>query len=280
MTNQIVQGRNFLREYCTLTGFTMSEALTQMQAVLPPAAYKSIPGSNADLTDIDPSYLTEWATRLFGACGIGWFYDYAPESLSIVATEKTAKSGRQYTNYDALITRLELVYTYFDNDGNQHFSTPIVSNGGSGNEDRGYAVRGAITNAIGAAFAKLLWQLPVYKGIVTHQNAAEKYSAQQKKAGVSGNVSETSKAAEVKPELNLSLKVPENTNIPTGGQTLEAVCKDKQFGEATLTFLAGRRPNVAGVVFDPADDEGKLIKETCNEILDSGNYEKTSKKAK
>jgi len=51
-------------------------------------------------------------------------------------------------------------------------SEPITATGGNDNEVESYAVRGALTNAIGAAFAKLTWQLPVYKGQLSQRNAA------------------------------------------------------------------------------------------------------------
>ena len=56
--------------------------------------------------------------------------------------------------------------------GHTLISEPITATGGNDNEVEAYAVRGALTNALGAAFAKLTWQLPVYKGQLSHRNAA------------------------------------------------------------------------------------------------------------
>ena len=59
---------NILNEWRTLTGLTLGEAIKELKAVLPPSAYKAVPGSQG-LTDIDPSYLTEKATEIFGRGG-------------------------------------------------------------------------------------------------------------------------------------------------------------------------------------------------------------------
>ena len=63
-------------------------------------------------------------------------------------------------------------YRLLDATGQPLISEPITATGGNDNEVESYAVRGALTNAIGAAFAKLTWQLPVYKGQLSHRNAA------------------------------------------------------------------------------------------------------------
>ena len=52
----------------TVTGFTLEQVVAELQKPLPAAAYKPVPGAN-DLTDIDPAYLTEVATKVFGPIG-------------------------------------------------------------------------------------------------------------------------------------------------------------------------------------------------------------------
>ena len=52
----------------TIAGFTLTQVVAEMQKPLPAAAYKPVPGAS-DLTDIDPAYLTEVATKVFGPIG-------------------------------------------------------------------------------------------------------------------------------------------------------------------------------------------------------------------
>lgn len=155
----------------SVTGFTLPDAIAEMQKPLPASAYKPVPGAS-DLTDIDPAYLTEVATQVFGPIGFGWWYDFAPSDLTINAEIRTAKSGREYTVYTASLHKLIVRYRLLDAAGHTLISEPITATGGNENEIEAYAVRGALTNALGAAFAKLTWQLPVYKGQLSHRNAA------------------------------------------------------------------------------------------------------------
>jgi hypothetical protein len=155
----------------TVTGFTLAQVVAEMQKPLPASAYKPVPGAT-DLTDIDPAYLTEVATKVFGPIGLGWWYDFRPGDLAISAEARTAKSGREYTVFTASLHKLSVQYRLLDAAGHVLVSEPITATGGNDNEVESYAVRGALTNAIGAAFAKLTWQLPVYKGQLSHRNAA------------------------------------------------------------------------------------------------------------
>lgn len=166
---------NIMRDWHTLTGLPLGEAIQQLKAVLPPSAYKAVPGSQG-LTDIDPSHLTEKATEVFGPVGIGWFYQYDPKDLEIAVEQKTSSKGREYTEHHANLLRFWL-YVRYVAEGHLQTSEPIPATGGNANEVRAYAIRGTLTNALGAAFAKLCWQLPVYQGLVSHQNAERVYKA-------------------------------------------------------------------------------------------------------
>ncbi len=167
---------NIHQAWTTLTGRPLGEVIQALKAVLPPAAYKPVPGSPG-LTDIDPSYLTEKATDLFGPAGLGWFYQYEPRDLEVVALDKTRKNGGgEYTTFEANLLHFALYFRYLDADGELRLSDPILATGGNTNENRSYAIRGALTNAIGAAFAKLCWQLPVYQGLLDHKNAGQQFA--------------------------------------------------------------------------------------------------------
>lgn len=215
---------SFMKSWRTLTGLTIEQAVYRLMDVLPPRAYKAVPGA-AGLTDIDPSYLTQVVTGVFGLCGLGWKYEYDPCSLDVTCREETTKAGNQRTVYDALLSLLTVQFRFTDDAGNILWSEPIPANGGSENDQRGFAVRGALTNAIGAAFAKLCWQLPVYQGRIDHRNAAEMYKkAHQGKAGDNGG-SNGNQAAEKKGEQG-SDKSDEQRNDNNGAQRREQYVPD------------------------------------------------------
>lgn len=163
-------------DFRTLTGFTLAEATEKLKEVLPPEAYKPVPTATY-LTDIDPSYLTEYLTTVFGACGVGWTFSWSDDTVALTAEERKSSKGREYTEHTALIPSLAFKYLYYNGEF-WTWSEPIYANGGNSNEDQAYAVRGAITNALGAAASKLCWQLPVYQGKVNHKNAAQKQPKQ------------------------------------------------------------------------------------------------------
>jgi len=155
----------------TLTGFKPDEALRKMQSVLPASAYKKVDGVALDLTDVDPAYLTEYANLVFGMVGFGWWYDFDQPNVS--AEIRVNQYKKEYTIYIVTISRFKLFYRLIDVQGNELVSAPIFSSGEAENQKQGWAIRGAITNAINAAFSKLEWQMPVYKNEVTHKNAAK-----------------------------------------------------------------------------------------------------------
>ena len=171
-----------------------------------------MPGAT-DLTDIDPAYLTEIATKVFGPIGLGWWYDFRPGDLVISAEARTAKSGREYTVFTVSLHKLSVQYRLLDGSGQTLVSEPITATGGNDNEVESYAVRGALTNAIGAAFAKLTWQLPVYKGQLSHRNAATfgENGNGSKKTAV--KASPASPAAAVQPAPAVPVEAP---TVPAG----------------------------------------------------------------
>jgi hypothetical protein len=226
----------------TVTGFTLEQVVAELQKPLPAAAYKPVPGAS-DLTDIDPAYLTEVATKVFGPIGFGWWYDYAPSDLTVSAEVRTAKSGREYTVFTASLHKLIVRYRLIDAASNTLISEPITATGGNDNEVESYAVRGALTNAIGAAFAKLTWQLPVYKGQLSHHNAAtfgENGKKADPKAVVKTASSAKSAASEVAPATasanghDADLEALLNYVIPPAIQSKHA---GKKLGEVSAQVI-------------------------------------------
>lgn len=154
----VMIGKEPIGEATSLTGMTYTDIRGRLKEVLPPEAYSAVGGASY-LTDINPAYLTEALTDCFGPCGIGWGYELDPDRLTVTQAE------RQGMKYEAQIVPLVFWYVL---EGRRWM---IPSTGGSANRTADWAIRGAITNAIGAAAAKLEWQIEVYKGNVDHTNA-------------------------------------------------------------------------------------------------------------
>jgi hypothetical protein len=148
----------------TLTGLSWADAVAKLTEVLPIEAYKGIPGG-AGLTDINPAFLREYLTVVFGPVGIGWHFKYYPNDLVV---EDTGKSGMG--QYHATVTNLFLWVRLVLNGEIVVVEIPAV--GASKNSNFDYAANGAITSAISKAASQLLWQLNVYKGILSHENVA------------------------------------------------------------------------------------------------------------
>lgn len=152
----------------SLTGFTLSQIEQELDRVLPKDAYSAVPGG-ASLTDIDPGFMRDELNRLFGMCGIGWGYTY---SSSDVETD-IVKRGSGTTN-SAIIKKLTFWYKLVDASGESSLAE-IPSSGGSLNDVLGYAVAGAVTNAIGKAVSNIGFQKSVYLGARSHKNVDGKF---------------------------------------------------------------------------------------------------------
>jgi len=176
--------------YKTMAGISLQEALGLLQLVLPSDAYKAVPGTRVSgpdgrerpLTDINPAFLVEKVTEAFGPAGIGWWYAFDPDRLQTEQITKNKRGGGKYQQWRAVIPQFRLFYAYIGENSEIETSKPILSSGASDNADLGYAIRGSITNAVAAAFAKLLWQNDVYKGLLHHENAAQHFKKVAKPA--------------------------------------------------------------------------------------------------
>lgn len=153
-----------MNEPTTLTGKTFDEVVEAMKDRLPADAYSEIESAKY-LTQIDPSYLREKLTECFGLAGYGWWYDFTDDAFHVI--EGTYSSGKK--NFTVSIKRLELRYMYRLGDEILR-SEAILASGGSTNSELGDAIKGATTSALSKAGAMLLFQLDVYKGILTHKN--------------------------------------------------------------------------------------------------------------
>ena len=137
----------------TLTGKTMQEVREYLDRTLPPEAYGDVPGRSY-LTSIQPMYLRESLTDCFGAVGEGWWTEVVRETVEPI-------EGGHNEWYGEI--RLELFYTLYDS-VKEYISRPITGFGGDASKHREDVLKGAFTNALGAAGKELLWQTGVYKG--------------------------------------------------------------------------------------------------------------------
>jgi hypothetical protein len=160
-----------LKNHKTLTGITLEGAAERLDAELPKDAYKAVPGA-ADLTDIDPNYMRKVLNEVFGLCGVGWGYRYDSADMHTELEERKRASGGSRRVYVATLRRLTFWYKLSDGDGNV-VTCEIDASGGSDNEIEAYAMKGAITNALGHASSNLGFQESVYLGRRSHKTVGK-----------------------------------------------------------------------------------------------------------
>lgn len=154
----------------TLTGLTLSQLqlIEKLDEQLPADAYSAAPGG-ADLTDIDPNYMRSVLNRVFGLCGFGWGYDYDASDLQMSKEVRETRNGPREVVV-ANLKRLRFWYKLVA-DGKE-FICEIPSSGASENSTSGYAMSGAVTNAIGKAVSNIGFQESVYLGKRSHKTVA------------------------------------------------------------------------------------------------------------
>jgi hypothetical protein len=163
-----------IQSYTTLTGLKLAQVAEKLDAELPKDAYTAVPGA-AGLTDIDPGYMRKVLTEIFGMCGIGWGYSYEPNDLVVTVEERTNKENKKRRVHVASLKRLCLWYK-LNGTGVVHICN-VYASGGSDNDVEGYAMSGAITNAIGKAVSNLGFQESVYLGKRSHTTVGKKPAA-------------------------------------------------------------------------------------------------------
>jgi hypothetical protein len=158
-------------EITTLTGLLLAEAITALDAELPPSAYSPVPGG-ADLTDIDPNHMRMVLNTIFGLCGYGWGYTYSPENIHTRTDIRTTSRGGERTVIIAVVKHLEFWYKL--QNGSTTYICSIPTTGSSENSNDSYALKGALTNAIGNAASNIGFQQSVYLGQRSHKTVGRK----------------------------------------------------------------------------------------------------------
>ncbi len=245
-------------ELKTLAGLSIDEMYVRLDEQLPAGAYKPIAGTHGkdgnELTDIDPNYATEVLNLVFGPCGLGWGYTYSPGDLSL-SIENRPKSSGQGTRRVclAVLTRLSVWYKLVK-PGGEEVLCQIEAGGASDNDDEAYALKGAITYAIGNALSKIGWQRSVYLGLRSHRTV--KAAAPAAKANTPAPTgpsaalqpaSTQSAAAEGKIEeleekidpAGMDLKAVLAYTVPAGswkGKTFSMVIETGDLGQKVIDF--------------------------------------------
>jgi hypothetical protein len=163
-----------VEHFRTLTGLTVEAARAKLDEELPRNAYRRIPGG-ADLTDINPGYMRKTLNDVFGICGVGWGYSYSPSDLHI----SYDGSGQKAVS----ATLLHLVFWYKLTDGESVLTLEIPATGGSENRNASFAMKGALTNAIGNAASNVGFQESVYMDLRSHATVGHKPAQATSRAG-------------------------------------------------------------------------------------------------
>jgi hypothetical protein len=159
-------------ELITLTGKDLHESFRELDRQLPQHAYKKIEGGKGGklgLTDIIPAFLPDLLLELFGPIGYGWgFILHSMESSS-----KTVERAKGYTEEEVTATCQLSIWYRFLRDGEPVMSDPVPATGGSTNTLVEWAMKGALTNALGCAWFFAGYQLSVYKNERSHNGNGE-----------------------------------------------------------------------------------------------------------
>lgn len=196
-----------IKNHKTLTGMLLESVAARLDAELPKDAYKAVPGA-ADLTDIDPNYMRKILNEVFGLCGIGWGYKYDSADMHTEIEERKRASGGMRRVYVATLRRLTFWYKLSDADSSV-VTCEIDASGGSDNDVEAYAMKGAITNALGHASSNIGFQESVYLGKRSHKTVG-KATAPAKAV-----VPAASKPAAATPKVSKSA-TPALTPAPSG----------------------------------------------------------------
>lgn len=149
----------------TLTGIPVDQIFARLAEPFDdPKAYKAVPGG-ADLTDISTGHMLERVNQVFGPKGLGWNLLFSKDDVDVIGDPATAKR---------IMVRLKYAifqYTLVDAQGERQVYE--IPTGGVNTNEFAYAEEGARTSALGAALKGLGFQLPVYKGLLDHHNAAK-----------------------------------------------------------------------------------------------------------
>lgn len=164
----------------TITGKDLFEAFRELDRQLPAHAYKKIEGGKGGklgLTDIIPAFLPDLLLELFGPIGYGWGFHLD----SMESSSKTVERKGGYTDEEVTATCKLSIWYRFLRDGEVVMSEPVPATGGSTNTLIEWAMKGALTNALGCAWFFAGYQLSVYKNERSHNGNGHQTAQSQRK---------------------------------------------------------------------------------------------------
>ncbi len=218
--------KDLLASTKTLTGVSLSDLPALLDEELPKGAYKAIPGATY-LTDIDPAFMRDKFNQLFGLSGFGWGYSYSSESVSLSREDVIRKRGQsnQYTEEIFFAQLLELTFWYklIVEDGtiSRH---EVPATGASDNKVAAYALKGAITAALGNAASNIGWQKSVYMGKRSHKTVGKGKKTTKATASSKPAPKPARKTAKAKVQKPAAQVVAESDFvIPTGPKAGQAL---------------------------------------------------------
>jgi hypothetical protein len=221
----------------TLTGKDLFEAFRELDKQLPQHAYKKIEGGKGGklgLTDIIPAFLPDLLLELFGPIGYGWGFTLQ----SMESSSKTVERSKGYTEEEVTATCQLSIWYRFMREGELVVSDPVPATGGSTNTQVEWAMKGALTNALGCAWFFAGYQLSVYKNERSHngngQSPGKSQGAQQRQRAQSGGRQQQQRQPNPHDQWNAAMSSIEQL---LSGLKLP---KDKYWLYATAKYRAAR----------------------------------------
>lgn len=256
----------------TMTGLTLDEAVRVLDQQLPPNAYKAVPiARGLELTDIDPNVMKSVLNSVFGLCGYGWGFEYDPQDL--------VWENRLNEKYLAVLKRLKFWYKLQVRDDLTTVCA-VYSSGASENMNLAYALKGAITSAIGAAASAVGFQESVYLGLRSHKTVR----SEDDPSNGNGKVAQPAPAASI-PEAQTALapesspaSAPSDTSAEEAlpnpslavvhfgrykGKTLQEVWAMGKEGQGWIKWAA----NTEGKGFDPKSNKDVALQRMARAFL-------------
>ena len=150
----------------TLNGYLVKDLPVILDQPLPPSAYKKIPAGALNLTDIDAGWQRRAFNKIFGLYGIGWGFEFDNRDMDL---RHEANKNDKILPFVRVYGRFW--YKYIDDKGVEcQASFPVTGANSSQSGNEAYALKGAITNAIGFGASMIGWQESVYLGARSHDN--------------------------------------------------------------------------------------------------------------
>lgn len=188
-------------KFTTVTGKDLDEVRKLLDAPLPEEAYKKIGGQAMDLTDISPAWTRRALTSIFGLFGFGWGINH--DGSDVELTFEVKQNGK--TAADVAIKRAKFWYVLLDEQNKPHvFSFTTTGSGRNEQGNGGWALKGAMTNALSTAASFLGFQESVYMGKRSHHDT----TAQAPRSGMSIDPSKTITKEEQTPGVVIAEKTP------------------------------------------------------------------------